>query len=116
MDISLQGRSFQFWEYTVSHGQLLVRSPRVNGFTHNIDVCFYGVEYAALPRFLDGIAMEKPNVEEVRLACDILRKEVIASKIFVLSANQRRHVVIAAKCLISQSTMDIFESPFQIRS
>jgi hypothetical protein len=38
-------RYFQLWEYQVSHGMLLLRSPRSPEHQTNLDVLFHGVEY-----------------------------------------------------------------------
>jgi hypothetical protein len=35
-------RSFQVWAYSVSHGQLLIRSPKSEATPENIDLAFVG--------------------------------------------------------------------------
>ena len=53
-------RVFQLWRYSVSHGQLLIRSPkgpdsRVGFNEKNIDICFEDIIYLEAPRFFHGI-------------------------------------------------------------
>jgi hypothetical protein len=45
MSVSYLSRRFQLWEYRVSHGSLLVRSPKGPDATTNVDLVFDGVEY-----------------------------------------------------------------------
>lgn len=42
-------RRFQLWEYRVSHGSLLIRSPRCPQERTNIDVIFDGAKYRLSP-------------------------------------------------------------------
>ena len=53
----LKNRNFQLWEYHVSHGSLLIRSPKRGEDTKNIDIVFAGVEYMALPRHLKSVEL-----------------------------------------------------------
>lgn len=45
MNDLLKGRKFQFWEYLVSQGSLLIRSPFGKIHKTNIDIMFAGVKY-----------------------------------------------------------------------
>jgi hypothetical protein len=50
-----RSRTFQVWEYQVSHGNLLIRSPQAPASKHspeqvtNLDLHFFGVDYFELP-------------------------------------------------------------------
>ena len=54
---------FQLWGYTVSHGQLLLRSPKSDERPTQIDVLFKNVGFIQLPIALDGleIHLSKPT-------------------------------------------------------
>ncbi len=39
--INMSNRIFQFWEYKVSHGSLLIRSPMKEEQQYNIDIKFF---------------------------------------------------------------------------
>lgn len=43
------GRLFQVWDYTVGHGQLLLRSVRQDQYPTRIDILFKDVAYLSLP-------------------------------------------------------------------
>ena len=60
-----KGRQFQLWEYQVSHGFLLIRSPAGPDAAKSIDIIFVGVEYLAAPRHLGEIAVSDATVDEV---------------------------------------------------
>jgi hypothetical protein len=64
VNTSFIDRTFQLWEYRVSHSSLLNRSPKSPGVSTNIDLICTGVEYLAVPRFRisenDGDIFESP--------------------------------------------------------
>lgn len=53
-------RKFQVWEYTVSHSQLLLRSPKEGGYRTRIDVLFKNVDFFRL-----GTTAVLDRIEEV---------------------------------------------------
>ena len=112
MKTNFPGRSFQLWEYKVSHGHMLVRSPKHSGTPKNIDIMFAGVEYADLPRHFAELEIEEPKQADLSFAQERLGKPVEARSVTVLKGGNRRHVVVAATVKIAESDMDIFESPF----
>ncbi len=61
MKTSFKSRVFQTWEFKVSHGHLLIRSPKTSDHPTNIDLKFADVQYMELPRFLRGIEVDEPN-------------------------------------------------------
>ena len=50
-------RKFQVWLYSVSHGQLLLRSNRSEEFSTRIDILFKDVAAMALPTLFDGVSV-----------------------------------------------------------
>jgi hypothetical protein len=54
MSATYPDRRFQLWEYRVSHGSLLIRSPKGPDAEMNIDLVFSGVEFVACPRTLNA--------------------------------------------------------------
>ena len=112
MKKTFAGRSFQPWEYRVSHGQLLVRSPRQSGLTQNVDLIFAGVEYVDLPRHLLDLELSDATAEDVAHAAERLGRAVDGRKVTVLTCQGRRHLVVATAVVVRESEMDIFDSPF----
>src|SRR4051794_11561024 len=61
MTLFKSDRPFQLWDYTVSHRQLLLRSPiapRTSTsprFTTNVDLVFWGVESLSIPTWFEGL-------------------------------------------------------------
>lgn len=115
-----KGRLFQVWEYQVSHGQLLIRSPASQGTgeerLRNVDLTFLDVTYMALPRYLNEVEVLSGTSEEVRELEALLGKPLPASNVHVLLSEGRRFPVVATFLTISENDWDIFESPFEFRS
>jgi hypothetical protein len=113
MKKQFNGLTFQLWEYRVSHGQMLIRSPKSPTQEVNVDIAFAGVEYVDLPRYLRDLEIDEPVEADIAFAVDRLGKPVEAKAITVLKVSGKRHVVVAAVANVSESDMDIFESPFR---
>jgi hypothetical protein len=115
-------RLFKVWEYQVSHGQLLVRSPKAPASpsspeqVSNLDFVFVGVEYMALPRLLRGIELVAATADELDSLTSILGHSVATENVFVLRSDQQRFPVVAANVAVRENNWDIFESPFKFRS
>lgn len=115
-------RLFKVWEYQVSHGQLLIRSPKAPGSqsnpeqVSNLDLVFIGVEYMALPRLLQGIELVDATVDELGSLADILGHSIGIENVFVLRSGNHRFPVVAADLTANENNWDIFESPFEFRS
>jgi hypothetical protein len=104
-------RRFQLWEYKVSHGSLLLRSPRGPKQASNIDVVFVGVTYLALPRVMHGLAIEDATVAE-SIGPEVPNTHVAETRTFVLTSEGHTHSVVAVACRVSENSADIFSSPF----
>jgi hypothetical protein len=50
-------RQFQVWAYTVSHGQLLLRSTKTEEMPTRIDILFKPVSFMELPTLFHGITV-----------------------------------------------------------
>lgn len=112
MNELLKGRYFQFWEYQVSHGSLLIRSPKKNDQTENIDILFFGTEFIMLPRYLKEISLSNVNDSEILYLESVTGKEVNRDRVHVLESNVGRYFVIASGIKIEVNEGDIFDSPF----
>jgi hypothetical protein len=114
-------RRFQVWEYQVSHGQLLLRSPSptVGGDDlppTNLDLIFVGVVYMNVPSSLQGIAIEPATDAEHAHIDELLGRSVTREWVRILVSGGRRFIVVAAGWSASENDWDIFESPFEFRS
>lgn len=107
-----KGRNFQLWEYHVSHGSLLIRSPVDLNFDLNIDIICTGVEYIAAPRHLGEITVCSPEEEDVKIVEGILRKKVPPSRVWVLKSSHARFLIAAASLQVREYRGGRFDSPF----
>jgi len=106
------GRTFQFWEFSVSHGAMLVRSPRTE-FVPNIDIMFWDVRYVDLPRdILPELELDDPNDMDIAFVQERLRTPVKSQDIVVLKVGGRRYRVVAGGIKVAESLMDNYDSPF----
>ena len=88
-------RSFKIWDYNVSHKQLLIRSPRTNGETENIDIVFWGVELIALETSFEGLSLQRGVAESEP-----------SVPTFVVGSGHVR----AAGCKVLVNQLEIFDS------
>ena len=52
-------RTFQLWHYTVSHSQLLLRSPPGSSHSTRIDILFKCVDRMDVPTSMDGLRIHR---------------------------------------------------------
>jgi hypothetical protein len=60
-------RKFQLWLYSVSHGQLLLRSTKNQNYQTQVDVLFKNVAIIQLPVVFAGLAISEISQQEFRL-------------------------------------------------
>ena len=105
-------RAFQLWEYKVSHGSLLIRSPKTIDQKTNIDLKFFGVEYISVPRHMQEITLVPALRKQIRMLESLLGKSIEKEHVFVIDTPAGRHIIVAAGMKIDENHLDIFESPF----
>jgi hypothetical protein len=115
-------RTFKIWEYQISHGQLLIRSPRAPAtstspeFLTNVDLICLGLEYMAVPRIFNGLELLEPTSDEIQNIEDLLDRKIASENIKILVSGRKRFPIVASSVSFSENDWDIFESPFQFRS
>jgi hypothetical protein len=118
----MEGRDFMVWEYQISHGQLLIRSPKSPATGSlperrtNVDLVFLGVEYMRLPSVFCGLTLALATAEELQLLEGALGRAPEPDWVRMLVSGGHRFMVVAAAVVISENDWDIFESPFEFRS
>lgn len=105
-------RRFQLWEYRVSHGALLIRSPKGPQESNNIDVVFDGVEYIDCPRMLRGLLLTEGSAEDLHVLARAFGEVHPPNRVFVLTTGGIAYHVVASSCRIEENQADIFDSPF----
>ena len=68
-------RMVQVWEYTVSHGQLLLRATKTENHSTRLDLVFKDVSVMMLPRSFDGLAVSRVEPVEMGLESSELISE-----------------------------------------
>lgn len=91
-----KGRKCQLWEYHVSHGSLLIRSPAGPEIETSVDIICVGVDYLAAPRHLGEIAVSEASEAEIASLEEILGKKILRpSRAWALQGSPRRSLVVA---------------------
>ncbi|GHH66490.1 hypothetical protein GCM10017772_06500 [Promicromonospora soli] len=112
-DIDFPDRRFQLWEYRVSHGGLLIRSPRGPNEAANVDLVFDGVEFISCPRLMRGLRLDSADANDMRRVRDATGREIgPRDEVFVLVSQGSRHLVVASSLRTDWHSRDIFDSPF----
>lgn len=115
-------RIFKLWEYQVSHGQLLIRSPKSPATQSaleqltNIDLVCIDVEYLAVPRLFRGLELVSATQEELGELEVLVGSRIDPASVRILLSQGRRFPVVASYFSLSENDWDIFESPFEFRS
>lgn len=116
-----KGREFQLWEYRVSHGSLLIRSPARPasagrpGFETNVDIICTAVAYLAAPRVLGEITICEGTQPELEGIEEILGKPLHPrSRVWALQNARCRSLVASVFLNVEENRAGLFESPFQL--
>ena len=106
-------RRFQLWEYRVSHGSLLIRSPMGPEEQTNVDVLFDGVEYIGCPRMMRGLSVREGRVDDELQAEACVGAVILPERLLVLVSEGVSYYVVASACRVEENQADIFDSPFE---
>jgi hypothetical protein len=112
----LIGRKFQLWEYRVSLGSLLFRSPADSrNKLPNIDIIFRATAYVRSPGNLGEVQLAQPTDDEIAHVQDFLgwrysTRENVCTQ--VLKGDTHRTLVHAFPMYVKSHFEDIFWSPF----
>lgn len=103
------GRSFKLWDYSPTHGQLLLRSATSRSHEKNLDLKFWGVEWIHLDRLIPDLAIRESNPESFpHLLAD--REFSSSVKIFEMLGESSRSLIAAAGYEQEENDLDPFRS------
>ena len=107
----MYNRLFKLWYYTVSHGQMLLRSIG-NEETCNMDIYFGDVSYIELPVKINNIIILEPQQEDI----DYIVKRIGNTEkvITVLLSDNRKFYVVSSIVKIIENDLGMFDLPFDI--
>ncbi len=98
-------RNFALWDYTVSHAQLLLRSPASSDDPDNIDVVLVGVETLEIPTRMHGLTITGPEPLERRPGDPI--------SIFRLTSEGNEFRVTAVACRVYKNRLGLMDSSLE---
>ncbi len=102
-------RLFKLWDYSVSHQQLLVRSPITPDIPTNIDLLFWGVKYLTVETILRGVDIVR--IDDCSSLNDYEAKFIKdGHKIFRIRSGGSSMIVVASGFRALENQLDIFES------
>ena len=107
------GRSFQIWDYNVSHQQLLIRSPRSLAEETNLDVACGGVEYVDLPTSFTGLVVGPPSEKDLARAEQVLSRPCKPEQVYRFETGGASFLIVAAGLTILENDLDLFDSSLE---
>ncbi len=116
INFSFITRKFQIWRYTVSHGQLLIRSTKSDSVSTRVDVLFKGVLSINLPTLFNGL-----TVEELRSAeagdpkISLGAWNPLNMQVYEVSGSNYRGYVVAAAVFWAEDSGEYY-SPSQFEA
>lgn len=104
-------RYFTIWDYSVSHGQLLLRADKRKGFETNIDIIFFDTTFIQLYAFLEGIQikiLDKP----VPIKYNSVKKYVGQNEnnLFEIETKNEKFYIAASFIKIFENHLEHYES------
>lgn len=100
-------RMFQLWRYDVSHGFLLLRSPKDSQFETRIDVGFKNVTYIALPSVLPSLSISVATNDQLDVFLNTSGVRVLdGSNLYVINAN---YYVVAGFMGTHEDSLEYYE-------
>lgn len=108
-----ENRKFQFWFYRVSHGELLIRSPKSKENPKNIDILFFDISYIELPRFLDEIILDDATNDEIIYVNNKIGEPSNDQKVTIIVSRGIRYLIVASFFKVKETELDLFEHPFE---
>lgn len=108
-----KNRRFVLWDYHPSLQQLLFRSPKTESDPQdeNIDLLFRGTFYLQTGDWFRGLTIEQPTREEIERLFSITGVSPDdGHQYYILAAEGKRHVVGAARLIVTRNKHGFRES------
>lgn len=107
-------RFFEFWNYTVSHGQLLLRANKTNALPTRVEILFKGVLVMSLTARLRGIAIDVVQDSEVLHSLGSF--DIEGRSIYRVTTADFAGYVAAASFFVHEDDLDFDEPSALLRS
>lgn len=106
-------RHFRLWDYTVSHDQLLLRSPGTPESPKNLDVIFLGVDYLSIPTMLTGLKLGRASVKDSAKVIGRLKEAPDCCEVYAVVTGGHRYYIVAVAFRVYENDLDLFESSLE---
>jgi hypothetical protein len=106
-------RTFQIWEYTVGHGQLLLRSPKADDMPKRIDVLFKNVAAIHLLTTLNSLTISEANEEDqIDSQLQVGSQILMDRKVFLVRSSEFVGYVIAGTVAWHEDEGEYYDPSF----
>jgi hypothetical protein len=106
-------RMFQLWKYTVSHGQLLLRSTKEPNVPTRIDVLFKDVSEFHLPTLFHGLSIQEASDDQIRDVCSLRESPTFnRGKVYRVKGTDFIGYVAASFCSCHEDEGEYYEPSF----
>jgi len=102
-------RSFELWDYHVSHRQLLIRSPMRDALPANIDLIFVGVSFLKCDTFFQTIELDLAQADEIAQLGIVVKDGVV----YRIKSCGGDAWIAASQFKVLSNTLPIFESSLE---
>lgn len=104
-------RYFTFFDYLISHGQLLIRSDKRKGHDQNIDIIFFDVTFVQLFTMLYGITIRSVSKNEI-IDYPTVKKYLNYEhhNLFEIESNRERYYVAASFVRVFENELEFDET------
>jgi len=97
---------FQVWSYSVSHGQLLLRSPKSRERATQVDILFKNVASMQLPAMFDDIEIRKVRADELPSAPQLGALESMGREIYRITGRNVDGYVVAGAVVADERNLE----------
>lgn len=107
-------RRFQVWHYTVSHGQLLLRSSKDESHPTRVDVLFKSVKSMHLPTLMEDMRVIEASPEEAaEITSDLGGWTLLGERVFLVQGSGFNGFVVAHIAMYVEDTDD-YDAPSRL--
>lgn len=107
-----KNRKFKLWFYHVTHGEILLRSPKNEHFDTNIDIYMSGVEYLDIPNDLGNISFEDSTQKDIDYLYERTHRHFSDKSVYVIITNDIRYYIVAHNLYFYENDLEFLEIPF----
>ena len=110
-EIFSSNRYFTVYDYTVSHGKLLIRSDKRKGYDVNIDIIFFDTQFMQIFTMLEGLTirlLDETSMIDYETVAKYLNYE--SSNLFELESKHEKYYIAASFVRVFENRLEFHES------